>query len=229
MNIYLTFAILCVLGLLVDGIFIRTELAGNMKAATLYKGLASLEFVLLGINCYINKPSSYGVLILIGLILGLIGDVLLNMRNLYEGAKSNKVFAVGILAFLSGHFLYIAALIACKGITAAIAAPVAIAIFLVSVPKLMDKIQAPSKGLKIFGYVYLAIVIYMFSCAAVLLFTWQFNARTVLFAIGGLLFMVSDFIMIYYSFGKKLPKLRVTNLLLYYIGQLMIALTIYFL
>ena len=53
--------------------------------------------------------------------------------------------------------------------------------------------------MKAFGYVYLVIVIAMFSCAASLLFKLGAHAATILFAIGGLLFMVSDFIMIYYS------------------------------
>ena len=38
--------------------------------------------------------------------------------------------------------------------------------------------------------------------------------------------MVSDFIMIYYSFGKKIPPLRAINLSTYYLGQLLIALCV---
>ena len=45
-------------------------------------------------------------------------------------------------------------------------------------------------------------------------------------SIGGLLFVVSDFIMIYYSFGKKIKPLRAINLLSYYAAQLLIALCI---
>ena len=97
-----------------------------------------------------------------------------------------------------------------------------------AIPPLMKRITAPSKGLKIFGYVYLVIVIAMFSCAASLLIRLGAHVTTVLFAVGGLLFMVSDFIMIYYSFGKKIRPLRAVNLLTYYIAQLLIALTILF-
>ena len=43
---------------------------------------------------------------------------------------------------------------------------------------------------------------------------------------GGLLFVFSDFIMIYYSFGKKIKPLRAINLLSYYAGQLLIAVCI---
>lgn len=213
-------------GLGIDIWFISTEYAGKMGKATALKGLASLVFVLMGAYCYKALPSHYGKLILIGLFLGMVGDVFLNLRNLFTGGKSAKVFAVGILAFLSGHFLYIAALIGRCGDILLIAAIMTAVISFLAIPPLMKRINAPSKGLKIFGYVYLVIVIAMFSCSAALWIKAGTSALTAVFAIGGLLFMVSDFIMIYYSFGKKIKPLRAINLLSYYVGQLLIALTI---
>lgn len=219
-------SIICLLGLLVDIWFIKTEYAGKMLKATILKGFASFFFVLLGIVCFIDNQTPFGKLILIGLILGLIGDVFLNMRNLYEGKKSMKVFAIGILAFLSGHFLYIAALIGRNSNIILMALILTAIISIVGIPPLMKQITAPSKGLKIFGYVYLVIVIAMFSCALTLLIKNGISSLTLVFVIGALLFMVSDFIMIYYSFGKKIKPLRAINLISYYIGQLLIALCI---
>lgn len=221
-------ALLCVVGLLVDIWFIKTEYAGKMVNATVLKGAASLFFVLLGFVCYAANTASFGKLIVIGLVLGLVGDVLLNLRNVFEGRKSMLVFALGILAFLSGHFLYIAALIRLKADIVAWAAVLTVIISVLAIPPLMRRITAPSMGLKIFGYVYLVVVIAMFSCAAMLLVKLGASALTVLFAVGALLFMVSDFIMIYYSFGKKIKPLRAINLLSYYAGQLLIAITILF-
>lgn len=224
----LMIVLLCLAGLLADVWFIRTEYAGKMAKATLLKGFASAFFVLLGIVCYAKVHTVTGRLILIGLILGLVGDVFLNLRNQLEGKKSMAVFAVGILAFLSGHFLYIAALIRQTTSILLLAAIFTVVLSAAAIPPLMKRITAPSKGLKIFGYVYLVIVIAMFSCAAALLLRTGAHVTTVLFAAGGLLFMVSDFIMIYYSFGKKIRPLRAVNLLSYYIAQLLIALTILF-
>ena len=90
----------------------------------------------------------------------------------------------------------------------------------------MKRITAPSKGLKIFGYVYLVIVIAMFSAAASLLIRNGSSPFNIVFVVGALLFMVSDFIMTYYSFGKKIPPLRAINLSTYYLGQLLIALCV---
>lgn len=221
------YAVLIAAGLAIDIWFIATEYAGRMLRATVLKGLASLMFVLLGLLCYRSSPTPFGRLIVIGLILGMIGDVLLNMRNLYEGRKSMMVFAAGILAFLSGHFLYIAALLRRGGPGILLTALILTAVIAAaSVPPLMKRITAPSKGLKIFGYVYLVIVIAMSSCAAALLRADGGTALSAVFTAGGALFMISDFIMIYYSFGRKIKPLRAVNLLSYYVGQLLIALCI---
>lgn len=136
------------------------------------------------------------------------------------------MFAVGILAFLSGHFLYIAALITQNAAIVLPALLTAGILSILAIPPLMKRITAPSRGLKLFGYVYLVIVIAMFSCAAVLFIRDSAQLLTTLFAIGGLLFVVSDFIMIYYSFGKKIKPPRAINLLSYYAAQLLIALCI---
>lgn len=218
--------ILSVACLSVAILFISNELGGRMLKAAVLKGCASLMFVCLGAWALSGHSSSFGVLVMVGLVLGMVGDVLLNMRFLYTGSASNKVFAVGILAFLSGHFLYIAALI---GRSTAILLPAVVTcavLSVISVPQLIKHVTAPSRGLKIFGYVYLVIVIAMFSLAACLLVTGGVCPLHLLFFAGALLFVVSDFIMIYYSFGKKLKLLRVANLLLYYVAQLLIALTI---
>lgn len=175
-----------------------------------------------------KRPSDTATLILIGLISGMAGDILLNMRNLYEGGTSNKVFAIGILAFLLGHILYITFLLNQAFSERLIALILTVAIALLSIPPLMKRITAPSKGLKLFGYVYLTVVIAMFSCAVALLMALGIARLTVTFLIGALLFMVSDFIMIYYSFGKKIKPLRAINLLAYYVGQLLIASCILF-
>lgn len=224
----LKIALICVSGLIVDALFIRTEYAGKMGLATLLKGIASLFFVALGYVCFAYRPSSFGINIFYGLVLGLIGDVLLNMRNLFTGKPSMIVFAVGILAFLGGHFFYIAALLARCPQSLISDLIVTLIVAVIAIPPLMRSIKAPSTGLKIFGYVYLIVVSAMFSCAAVILIKTGSSLLNITFAAGALLFLVSDFIMIYYSFGKKIKPLRAINLLCYYVGQLLIAMSMLF-
>ncbi len=53
------------------------------------------------------------------------------------------------------------------------------------------------------------------------------SAFTKLFSAGAFLFLISDIVLILNTFGKESKfSLRITNLSLYYIGQLMIALSL---
>lgn len=218
--------LISLVGLVIDSVFIRSELKGQMSKATVFKGLASAFFVALGFYCYTLYQSYLGKLIIVGLCLGLVGDVLLNLRFNVSKALSSKVFALGILAFLAGHIFYIVVLI--KHNTDIIWASLisAVVLSVLAIPQLMKRIKAPSKGLKIFGYVYLVIVICFFSCGIGSMIMCERNMFDIVFTIGGLFFVVSDFIMIYYNFAKKDPKLRVINLLTYFVGQLLIALCV---
>ena len=54
------------------------------------------------------------------------------------------------------------------------------------------------------------------------------NIRSIEYAIGAVLFMVSDIVLIFNTFsGKTRFSMRITNLSLYYIGQMMIALCLF--
>ncbi len=221
-----TLILLAILGICVDIHFIRSELAGKMGLATILKGIASAFFVAFGWVCYTMQASSFGMLILIGLVLGMAGDILLNLRNQFAGGMSMKIFALGVLAFLLGHILYIWALVSKCGAIVLPAALMTAVLSVLSIPPLMKRITAPSKGLKLFGYVYLVIVIAMFSCAAAVMLKLGMSTGNLVFVLGAFLFVISDFIMIYYTFGNKIPALRATNLLCYYVGQLLIGLCI---
>ncbi|MCF0114269.1 MAG: lysoplasmalogenase [Erysipelotrichaceae bacterium] len=215
--------LIMIVGIMIDLWFIYEEARKEMKRSVVLKGLASLMFVVAGYLMYTKNPSGAGKLILYGLIFGMLGDIFLQLRNVVDTSKSNLVFAVGILFFLIGHGFYIAMMLGvspslditaiCFGVT-----------FAIFVPFIMKRVTPPSVGLKYFGYVYLAIVIAMFSCAAGVLVSNPGAMSSVLFVIGACLFMVSDFVMIYNSFGPKPTQtLRTTNLLTYYFGQLLIA------
>lgn len=221
--------ILILIGLAVDCLFIVCEFKNKMNSATFLKGLAASFFVILGAVMYRNNPSSYGFLIVLGLLLGMLGDIFLEARMCIEGKSSNKVFAVGILSFLAGHILYIVSLLKTNSSAWWIALIICAVLSLCAIPPLMKKISAPSAGLKFFGYVYLTIVIAMMSSAVAVLVKSGAMIWNILFVIGSVFFVVSDFIMIYNSFGPKKTKvLRATNLLTYYAGQVIIALTVFF-
>lgn len=213
---------LMVVGAILQGIFIAVEHKEKYVAADILKGAAAACFVTIGIIGYLTKTTdSFGLKLMIGLIFGMLGDILLNLRFVVGEEKGQKVFLIGIVAFLVGHILYLAALIpltthvgACVAIGAVLAAALLAYIF-----KTMDVKMA----FKIFGVFYLGAVIIMTVIAIDVAAVMQ-SMRSIEYAIGAVLFMVSDIVLIFNTFsGKTKFSMRITNLSLYYIGQMMIA------
>ena len=100
--------ILIVLGCVLQGLFIKTEHEEKYLTADILKGAAALMFVLIGLSAEGSGPGDH--LFVAGLIFGMIGDILLNLRYVFP-KQGQKIFLVGIVAFLIGHLLYLAGLI----------------------------------------------------------------------------------------------------------------------
>ena len=87
---------------------------------------------------------------------------------------------------------------------------------------IFSKITA-EKAFKIFGIVYIGAIV-LLNCSAISNLITAPGAFTAVFAIGAVLFLVSDIVLILNTFGPKSEfRLRVTNLSLYYAGQILIA------
>jgi uncharacterized membrane protein YhhN len=165
-------------------------------------------------------------LICVGLLLGCIADVLLNLRYVFP-SKGQLVFLVGILVFLAGHVLY---LVAVMGMVSSPWLCVGIGVVLTALLMvwILRKITAKT-AFKIFGVVYIGAVVLLNVVAFSNLVTSP-SAFTAVFAGGALLFLLSDIVLILNTFGKETKQsLRITNISLYYVGQLLIALSLKFL
>ena len=217
------YALLCAVCLAIAALLLFRERDGYYVQAVLLKGLSSLCFVILGILCarHVGWPQT-AKLIVIGLCLGAAADVLLNLRQVFRAA-GQKIFLVGILVFLSGHIVYLAAVLPlCPApILSALAA--AVLTFLL-MRWIFGRITA-KKAFKIFGIVYIGAIVFLNCVAAANLLSYA-SGFNILFAAGALLFLVSDIVLILNTFGEKTRfALRFVNLGLYYIGQLIIALS----
>lgn len=218
--------LLCVLGMAVQAAFIAVEHKEKYVGAVCLKGSASLVFIIIGIIAYAAAgDKSFAKPVLIGLILGGVGDVFLNLRFVFEKI-GQKIFLVGIAAFLAGHVLYLAALIpqsenlfACVIIGVIVAAAILAYIF---------KTMEVKLAFKIFGIFYIGAVVLMTAVAIGNLIAAPSTSRW-LYAIGAVLFTVSDVVLIFNTFGSETKfSLRITNLSLYYLGQLLIANSLFF-
>ena len=215
--------VLIPLCLMFAAVFLWRESRKYYVQAVILKGLASLCFVILGA---LSSPGTHmAKLIVAGLILGCIADVLLNLRYVFT-KKGQLVFLVGILVFLSGHVLYLAAVlpvctnwIVCLAIGVVLTALLMIWIF--------RQITA-KKAFKIFGVFYIGAIM-LLNCVAVSNLITSPSAFTAVFAAGAVFFLVSDVVLILNTFGSRTRQsLRITNISLYYIGQLLIAVSLLF-
>lgn len=104
-------------GAILETLFIMQSYRRRDVASIILKTTASLLFVLLGIHCTrLRGQSVYALYVVIGLALGMLGDLLLALR--YLSKKTHDLcFVSGTLAFFAGHVLYIlAVLTAARGL-----------------------------------------------------------------------------------------------------------------
>lgn len=234
--------LLVLAGCLLQSAFIAIEHKKLYVPAVVLKGSASVIFCAIGfIGFYllgattlnlsetqVNPKLVYklGELVFEGLVLGAIGDILLNLRFVFE-KQGQKIFLAGIAAFLAGHIVYMVSLILVSSsvLICTICGVVVAAILLAIIFKSFELKIA----FKIFGVLYIGAVCLMASYGIGNAITSGFTANSVIYAIGAVLFLVSDVVLIFNTFGPTQKfSMRITNLSLYYVGQLLIALSLFF-
>ncbi|MBR0137894.1 MAG: lysoplasmalogenase [Erysipelotrichaceae bacterium] len=217
--------VLMIIGAALQGLFVITEKNKKYVAADVLKGSASLFFVLIGYLACKANPTGFSKKILIGLVFGMIGDILLNLRFVFE-KNGQKFFLTGIVAFLIGHVLYLLAIIP-NAVHLALCVAVGV-ILAASLLTYIFKTMDVKPAFKIFGIFYLGAIIIM-TTIAVVIAIFRPDTAGVIFAVGAVLFTASDIVLIFNTFsGTSRFSMRVTNLTLYYIGQILIACSLFF-
>lgn len=218
---------LVILGIILQGAFIAVEHKEHYVPAVILKGSASICFIILGFLFAKNSQNiQFAKMIKTGLILGGAGDILLNLRFVFNKIGS-KIFLVGILAFLAGHIMYLIALIPLSTnlLVCIICGVAATALVLWWI---FSNIQA-KPVFKAFGVVYLGAIIIMTAVAAGNLIANPSSKNALIYVIGAVLFAASDIVLIMNTFGGTSKfSLRITNLSLYYAGQLLIAFSLFY-
>lgn len=210
-----------VLCLVFAAAFLYLEAKGKYVPAVVLKGAASLCFVLLGI--LYSPGTQLAKLIITGLILGCAADVLLNLRLVFR-EKGQLIFLVGILVFLSGHILYLAANFPLAG-NALICVAAGVVLTALLMVWILRQITAKTV-FKIFGVFYIGSVV-LLNCVTFAIMTADPGQYSIRFFIGALLFLASDVVLILNTFGpEQKQSLRITNIGLYYLGQILIALSV---
>ena len=244
----ISYILLCVLCILIQIIFLIVEKKGMIKLSLVFKGLASLMFIILGFLClHDGQNRSFGLFIITGLILDGIGDVVINFRFAFEKHK-HLYFLMGTGFFFLGHIFYFIALIkyAQKLTLCLVCGAIAAYIVLFIMYQSLHDLKIIYKA---FGLVYITMLFLMTSIAVGNMITalLVYGADTTiisstgnlistvsrsapcLYGCGAILFACSDILLIYNNFGqKKRYTTRVLNLVLYYLGQLLFAMSLAF-
>lgn len=202
----------------------RTEDYGR---AFWYKGAASLCFLFLGLTASLRcGDGAYAWKLVLGLLLGLVGDQLLALRFL-QPQRHDAWFSAGAVAFALGHGLYIWAAFQ-RGGPMLNTAPI-LFILLLGLSGLYAGVKGSHRGPQRFSAaVYVALVCFMAAsaCAAAIKAP---GVSAVLMALGALNFVLSDNVLCAYCFGED-RRFGLSWLIhiSYYTAQLCIAWSIFF-
>lgn len=197
------FTLVCMVACVV---LVWAEYKKQGRARTISKTVASLAFIAIGLLAYKTTATSVAMWIVIGLVLGAIGDVALL-------GKGDRAFMTGLVAFLGGHIAYVVAIATALPMSqwvdaAALVPIVGGALVLASLwPNLGD--------MKIPVIVYVLTIVTMVIGALAL---WHPALTT-----GAVLFFVSDIAVARDKFVASEFSNRAWGLPCYYAGQLFIA------
>ena len=188
------------------------------------KMAASLCFLMIGfLNAFYSTDGVFAVGVLAGLFYGFAGDAFLAAPSVLPG-RPRIYQAGGVLCFAMGHVLYCAAMIGYYGIS--VWAFVFAALLLGGVLLWTTAAKVKAGPLHLPGAVYMAFVSMMAGTALSVLIT-HFSVAAVLFAAGGLLFVLSDTLLILNAFSpKKGLLLHYSVLMTYFPAQSLLALSL---
>jgi uncharacterized membrane protein YhhN len=191
-----------------------SEVVGRRRVHLAAKPLTTTLIIAVAAVAATPVPAAYKTFILGGLVFSLLGDVALMFPD--------RWFTAGLAAFLGAQILYILAFRPLPG------HPVAPATFLpfVLFGLLMFFLLAPRLGpMKFPVFVYIAAIIVMAGLAASR-YVDRGGTRALLAFVGAVLFLVSDSVLAYDRFARKIPGARLIVLGTYFPAQLLIALSV---
>ena len=217
-------------------LYIREKLASYSVKAVLLKSVVSVQFIAVAVlGWYLSSRGILGIFVIIGLIFGLLGDIWLDLKYVFRDYNDQFTYA-GFTSFGFGHILYIAGLLAqyMSGMNLSylvfpIILSVGLSLFNAVLEKPMKLHYGKMKGIVI-GYGVLLFSTVLLSGSLALAQGWQDLSLNRFFA-GGVLFALSDLVLsgTYFGVGKERPVDIISNYILYYGGQFLIAYSLLYL
>ncbi len=233
------FAAVFSIGIVSTIVFIWERTKRGGVRALLLKAFTSVMFVACGavgaVEASGRGNSHYALMILMGLVFGLMGDIWLDLKWVYQEDNDAYTFA-GFGAFIIGHIMFISALIykfADISKLIYIAVPALISLVAAMGMLILEKPMKMNYGrFKPITVFYTFIVAFMaFLCGGLAMMNdFKIVTLNLMFA-GGIFFALSDLILsgTYFGVGKRRPIDIITNHGAYYAAQFIIASSLVFL
>lgn len=233
------FAAVFSIGIVSTIVFIWERIKRGGVRALLLKAFTSVMFVACGavgaVEASGRGNSHYALMILMGLVFGLMGDIWLDLKWVYQEDNDAYTFA-GFGAFIIGHIMFISAVVYKFADTSKliyIAVPALISLVAAMGMLLLEKPMKMNYGrFKPITVFYTFIVTFMaFLCGGLAMMNdFKIVTLNLMFA-GGIFFAVSDLILsgTYFGVGKRRPIDIITNHGAYYAAQFIIASSLVFL
>lgn len=221
------------IGLIVSFVFCFQRRLGFSVKNVIFKLVSSLCFLLTAIFAliYNQKAHIYGSLIVMGGILGLVGDILLDLKGVYNKEK-DVYLKGGFFAFLIGHIFYFGSVIYCSSMKWYVALGCAALSFVVSgITVSLEKPMKVKYGeYKMIVFLYTAFLTMTLLCSVAAMLMNHLQKGLILLTVGSLAFLLSDVILsgTFFGEGKDKPHDYFINHFLYYAGQYLIAASVMF-
>lgn len=206
--------VLIAAALLSAGLAIWSEAKGRRRLHLVAKPLTTALIIAVAALAPVPVPAAYKAFVLTGLLCSLLGDVALMFPD--------KWFSAGLVAFLAAQVAYILAFKPGPGLGVPLGIFLPFALF----GLLMFRLLAPTLGpMKLPVFVYIAAITVMAGFAAGR-FVALGGLRPMLAFAGAVLFLISDSVLAYDRFARKIRGARILVLGTYFPAQLLIALSV---
>lgn len=225
--------IVLAVGVVVSFLFCYQRRLGFSLQNLLFKSVSSLCFLLTAVFALIYNPSAftYGSLIIMGGALGLVGDILLDLKGIYK-EHENIYLRGGFIFFLVGHIFYTGSIVysvKMKWYLVLISAVVSIIVGVVTVA-LANVMKVHYGAYRRIVAIYVAFLVMTTIISVISVIVTGFQKGYILMAVGAVLFLLSDLVLsnTFFGRGKDKPHHFFINHFLYYAGQYLIAASVMF-
>ena len=231
--------ILLVLGAICLTLFLIEKIKAYSVKETLIKATTSFLFILLAAysNFHNDLNNPFGMFIIGGLTLGLMGDIWLDFKYVFP--EQNRIFTyAGFISFALGHVFYITGMLFFLRLADqwyAFVGPILLGLMSGGLILLMEKPLKMQYGeYKSICFIYGTLLFTTLFTALYLMVVslvrgYQLTTLYMLFA-GGALFAISDIILCgtYFAENRERPVDIISNAITYYAAQYLIAFSLFF-